>query len=127
MFDDVTPADVKGGRPRMGWNELKHLTNVRSAEAVDARYEDIIIPAGCPRLFTSNALRPDLWMTGLTDVSSFTDKETMDAFNKNVEMAAIYKRVLFANVVEPLISVKRSADHSDSKISEAARKVARFL
>ena len=134
VFDDITPAENRGTRARMTWNELKHLTYItkgsEGSEALDARNDDITLPPDCPRVFTSNALSPSGWMQGLLDVSALSPSGVRAALHNNaanVESAAIYKRCVFAYVADCLIPTEKRKAYESDCIGVAASKIARFM
>ena len=134
VFDDVTPSERRGTRASMTWNELKHVTYVvksgEGTEAIDARYDDIVIPPNCPRVFTSNALTPSGWMHGLVDACALSDAELKAALCNNtlyVDSAAIYKRCVFAHVTECLIPPEKRKRYENTCMASVSAKVARFL
>ncbi len=131
VFDDVAPSELRGTRPCMSWNEVKHLTYVtktkEGSEALDARNDDIVFPPNCPRIFTSNKLKPSDWCKGLLDVSAFSPEGVMASLRWNtayVESAAVYKRCVFANVTSCL---SKRVMYEEVGIKDAAAKVARFF
>ena len=134
VFDDVAPSELRGTRPCMSWNEVKHLTYVtktkEGSEALDARNDDIVFPPNCPRIFTSNKLTPSDWCKGLVDVSTFSPEGVMATLRWNkayVESAAIYKRCVFANVTTCLIPQDKRVLYEGGCTDNAAAKVARFF
>ena len=134
VFDDITPSEKRGTRASMSWNELKHLTYItkgsEGSEALDARNDDITLPPDCPRVFTSNALTPCDWMSGMVDVSTLSPSGVEAALHnnsENVESAAIYKRCVFAYVPECLIPREKRRVYEGDCINSAASKIARFM
>jgi hypothetical protein len=123
LFDDITPSAKRGTRSAMTIEELKHITNVDGAESCEGRSNDITISDECPRIFTSNASTPTEWCVDLPDVRALPQSARLTACSDNA--LAIFKRVAFMQVYEPLISIAQGQAHVDSKKAAHTAKVAR--
>ena len=126
LLDDVTPSNARGTRGAMPIDEIKHLTNVRSAEVVDARNSDIVLFAQQPRIFTSNAQSPREWHSCMINIKAFrTDAERLQACS--FDCRALYKRCIFLEVTEALIEQSERHYFRESKTQVAMRRIATLL
>jgi hypothetical protein len=80
LLDEFDGTDTRQ-QGILGENSMKILTDVASGGSMRCRYHDVVIPSMCPRVFTSNSLTPERWLSHL-DVDEAHGK-------------AIRKRVLF--------------------------------
>ena len=96
ILDDVTPSARRGTRGSMPIDEIKHLSNVRDCEVVDARSNDIVIFSDQPRIFTSNASTPSEWhdcLFNILDLRNLSDEQRLKKCSHDTR--ALFKRCMF--------------------------------
>ena len=118
VFDEVTVGLMRGTRPSMTLEDVKHLCEIVETTTVDGRNNDISFYKNQPRIFTSNAKSPQLWHRDLP-YNVWTD----DALSRKTyepDIKAIFKRVVFAEVPVSLISEERRREHQQSLLGASA-------
>ena len=128
MFDDITPGLRRGSRPNMTIDELKKTTTVYEADCTEARNNDIIIPANCPRIWTSNAMDPSEWHP---DLSSFEDMLALSPAERlsrlSAHAVAVFKRCGFAIITGSIIPQDVVHNYRRSSSNEFANKMRRVV
>jgi hypothetical protein len=108
LLDEFDGTDTRQ-QGILGENSMKVLTDVSSGGSMRCRYHDVVIPPMCPRVFTSNSLTPERWLSHL-DIDEAHGK-------------AIRKRVLFFVVggnVMPM-DLRGAAATSSIEVTQAMR------
>ena len=67
LFDDMTPEQATGnvGKAGMPLDSLKLLVEVQQSSTLPARFKDFCFAANVPRVFTTNAVSPNCFHSGL--------------------------------------------------------------
>jgi hypothetical protein len=101
LFDEVTPAAPRGSRLAMGFEDVKHMTDVTETTSLDGRCKDIIFGCPQPRIFTSNAATPHEWFRELPpDIFVQTDAQRLA---QHANVAAVFKRTFFLHITQCMI------------------------
>ena len=116
VLDDFCPMTAEGGRAsRLSPDQVKTLFTTRcqtGAPCLGTRYQATVLADG-PRLCTSNASRLSEWHSSLVD--NFASLTAPQRVAKNGPICpdgqALFKRLLFAFVSQPLLSVERAEEH----------------
>ena len=131
LLDDWSPRTAKGGRgSKLTPHELKTLfapTQAAAGPVLGTRHHETILADG-PRLFTSNRCSLNSWRPLLVDNwLQLTPQQRLDPRGPiDADGAAIYKRLLFANIVRPIFTKKQQEAHrqpvqeSDAKRAKLA-------
>ena len=109
LFDEVTVGRMRGTRPCMSLEDMKHLCEILETTTVDGRNNDISFHLNQPRIFTSNAWGPHSWHRDLPPMV-FTDSPRMRQ-SYEADVKAVFKRVVFAQVNTCLISQEMRDNH----------------
>ena len=116
LFDEVTPGKVRGTRPRMTLEDIKHMTEVANTSTVDGRCNDIKFHQNQPRILTNNAktpfgVHPDL------PIDPFQGSDDIRS-EYEPDVKAVFKRTCFAHVDVSLISQEMRDAYQASKFGQ---------
>ena len=118
LFDEVTVGRMRGTRPCMSLEDVKHLCEILETTTVDGRNNDISFYHNQPRRFTSNALGAHEWHRELP-YRVFSDDPIIRK-NYCPDVKAVFKRVMFAEVQTCLISQAMRDEHQRNLTGAAA-------
>ena len=128
MFDDITPGLRRGSRPNMTIDELKKTTTVYEADCTEARNNDIIIPANCPRIWTSNAMDPSEWHPDLSSFEAMLALPPAERLSRlSAHAVAVFKRCGFAIITGSIIPQDVVKNFRSSSSNEFANKMRRVV
>jgi hypothetical protein len=103
LYDDLTPGLPRGSRPPMNLDDIAKFTEVFNKSTINARNGDIDMHPGMPKLCTTNATSPHEWHGDLPEDVLTMSPEARMALSPKIK--AVFKRCVFARVVDPLYDV----------------------
>jgi len=127
LLDDVTPSAMQGSREPLTVDQVKHLCNIVGHETISARFNDLVIPDSCPRIFTSNCVSPHDWMHTLPYNIFGMDNAAQRRAACSPHATAILKRVCFAEVVSPIVASGQRESFWQSRLEDARGKMVGVL
>jgi hypothetical protein len=123
IFDDVTASQRRGSRDPMEVDMVKHLCTVKKADGADARCGDLCFSNHCARIWTSNAATPNEWCEALKNVRHLAPADRKKSVSSHGK--ALYKRCMFALVLEPLVEQEECDAFDDALRAEGVRLIGR--
>ena len=118
LYDDLTPGLVRGTRPPMNLDDIAKFTEVVNKSTINARNGDIDMPAGMPKLITTNAMTPGEWHPALPPNALTMTVEERKLLSPQVK--AVFKRCIFLNIDAPLYDTGASTNDVDRRVKAGA-------
>ena len=126
IFQELTPSNTQDGETKpMNIQIVKNLTSVLETTDSKKRYQNVILPLGTPRFFTSNCKSMHGWLEEIPDNIRTMSVESR-LLNLTDDVMAVFRRVAFCYVGDSVIPANKRKMFNEERKAQAKAKMARF-